>query len=89
MGNWIGTIAAAERRLEGLEGAVEARALAVGPREHDDARQFLRLGFLPHLLGLHFGAGDRVDRHQDAVHDAQRGAGVAEEVGEPGRVDRG
>jgi hypothetical protein len=78
---------AAEGGLQRFQRAIQAGALAVGPRQHDDARQRLRLGLLPHLLGLHLGAGDSVHRHEHRVHDRQRRAGIAEEVREPGRVD--
>ena len=67
---------------------LEARALAVQPVQHDEARAASSSSAAcPHLLGRHLDAGHRVDDHQRRIRDAQRGARVAEEVRHPRRVD--
>ena len=73
--------------VQRLERALEAGALAVEPVHDDEPRQAERRGLGPELLGLHFDAGHRVDDDDGRFGDAQRGAGVAHEVGEAGRVD--
>ena len=49
--------------------------------------RFERGGLGPQLLGLHFDAGDGIDDDDGGFGDAERGARVGQEVGEPGRVD--
>ena len=39
------------------------------------------------LFGLDLDTGDGVDDEDRSLNDAQCGAGVSQEVGEPGRVD--
>ena len=68
--------------VQRLERAVEAGALAVQPIDDDDSRQSERGGFGPQLLGLHFDAGDSIDDDDGGFGDAERGAGVSQEVGE-------
>ena len=41
-----------------------------------------RGGLGPQLFGLHLDAGDRIDDDEGGFGDAQRGAGVGQEVGE-------
>ena len=88
----------AERELHGddlagavaaqrFEGAVEARALAIQPVEDDDAGESQSGRFTPQLFRLHLDAGDGVDDDHGGFDDAQRRAGVAEEVGEAWCVD--
>ena len=45
-------------------------------------------GDAPDLLGLHFDARHRIDDDGGGIGDAERGARVAQEVGEAGRVDQ-
>ena len=78
---------APEHRAQRLERSVEARALAVEPIQHDDARHLELLGGRPDFLGRDLDAGDSVDDDERAIRDAQRRARVAQEVRHAGRVD--
>ena len=68
--------------VQGLERPFEAGAVAIQAAERDDARQAEARGFRPRLLGLHFDAVHGVHDDQRGLGHAQRGARVAEEVGE-------
>ena len=78
----------AERPVHRFEGAVEARALAVEQIEDQQTGQPELLRDVPHLLGLHFNAGDRVDDDECRVRHPQGGPRIAQEVAHSGRVDQ-
>mmetsp|Transcript_11049 Transcript_11049/g.29681 ORF Transcript_11049/g.29681 Transcript_11049/m.29681 type:complete len:212 (+) Transcript_11049:2077-2712(+) len=50
--------------------------------------KFAALGLPPDRLGLRLHAGDRVDEHQRAVHDAQRALDLDREIDVPRRIDQ-
>ena len=77
----------AEGPLERLEGAGEARPVAIDPVDHDDAREVVLLRVGPDLLGLHLDSGHRVDHHQGRVGHAQGRARLGQEVGVAGGVE--
>ena len=78
---------AAERCVNRLQRALEARALAIEAIDDDQARQPELFGRLPGLFRLHLNAGDRVDDDNGRVGDAQRRARIGEKVGDARRVD--
>jgi hypothetical protein len=70
-----------------FERTLEACPVAVETIEDHDTGKVERGSLGPQLLSLYFDAGDRVDHDQRRLRDAQRGAGVGEEIGESRRVD--
>ena len=70
----------AERLSQRFEGPLEAGALAVEAIDGHEARQAGVGRCLPHGLGLDLDAGHAVDDDHHRLDDAQRVAGVAEEV---------
>ena len=78
---------AAQRAVNRLQRALEARALAIEPIDDDEPRQPGLLGGLPGFFGLHLHARDRVDDDDRGVGDAQRRARVGEKVRDARRVD--
>ena len=62
-------------------------ALAVEPVDDDGTGQIVLGRELPHALGLHLHAGDRVHDDHGALDDAQPGARLGDEVAVSGHVD--
>ena len=62
--------AAAEHGAHRIEGAIEARALAVEAVEGDQARELELLGRRPGLLGRDLHAAHGVDDHERRFRDA-------------------
>ncbi len=73
--------------VQRVERAVQAGPIAIETAQRDDARQPEAGRFGPHLFGLHFDAVHGVHHDQGRLGDVQRGAGIAEEVGEAWRID--
>ena len=77
----------AQRGVNRLERAFEARALAVEAIDDDQAGQSGLFGGLPCFFRLHLNAGDGVNDENGRVGDAQRRARIGQKVGDARRVD--
>ena len=78
---------AAQRGVNRLERALQARALAVEAIDDHQAGQSGLLGGLPCLLRLHLNAGDGVNDENGRVSNAQSRARIGQKVGDARRVD--
>ena len=79
---------AAEKRLDALERAVEAGALAIEFVDDQRARQLEVVGKRPHLFGLHFDSGHGIHHDQRGVGGDERGPRVIDKDVVAGRIQK-
>src|SRR5215471_19828391 len=83
-----GNRGASEHRLNTLQGAIKAGALAVEFIYDDCAWKFELVGKAPNLFRLHFNAGNAVHHDQRGVGSYHRRLGVVDKDIEAGRIDQ-